>query len=172
MVLYVGVSFFKLLQVLFISGIKFIFAPFISIGYGFNFIQTSVITAIGGILGILFFYYLSRWLLLQYTKYCPIIFSYFTGDRIEKAKKILNCSEVPKRKFTRKNKLIINLRYRYGLIGIVLLTPILLSIPIGAFLAQKYFSKKKNILVYMSISVVFWSFFISSVFFLSKAAIH
>lgn len=167
----VGINVFKLLQVLLVSGIKFIFAPLLGIGYGFNFIQTSIITAIGGFLGFLFFYYLSRWLLLQYTKYCPIVFSYFTGDKVEKAKKILSCSEIPKKKFTRKNKMIINLRYRYGLIGIVLLTPVLLSIPIGAFLVQKYFSKKRNILVYMSLSVVFWSFFISSVFFLSKGAI-
>ncbi|MEZ5197055.1 MAG: hypothetical protein R2764_11795 [Bacteroidales bacterium] len=48
MVLYVGVSFFKLLQVLFISGTSNLFLQIISIGYGFNFIQTSVITAIGG----------------------------------------------------------------------------------------------------------------------------
>jgi len=31
---------------------------------------------------------------------------------------------------------------------------VLLSIPIGAFLAQKYYSKKANILVYLSLSVL------------------
>lgn len=163
---FVGTSVFKLIQVLFISGIKFLFAPLISIGYGFNYFQTAGITAVGGILGILFFYFLSRWIIRQYYKYCPVVFSYFSGEKVEQAKKILNCQDIPKKKFTRKNRLIINIRKKYGFLGIILLTPVLLSIPIGAFLAQKYYSKRNNVLVYMSISVVLWSFFISSVFFL------
>lgn len=163
---FVGTSVFKLIQVLFISGIKFLFAPLISIGYGFNYFQTAGITAAGGILGILFFYFLSRWIIRQYYKYCPVVFSYFSGEKVEQAKKILNCQDIPKKKFTRKNRLIINIRKKYGFLGIILLTPVLLSIPIGAFLAQKYYSKRNNVLVYMSISVVLWSFFISSVFFL------
>lgn len=163
---FVGTSVFKLIQVLIISGIKFLFAPIISIGYGFNYFQTAGITAVGGILGILFFYFLSRWIIHQYYKYCPVVFSYFSGEKVEKAKKILNCQEIPKKKFTRKNRLIINLRKKYGFLGIIMLTPVLLSIPIGAFLAQKYYSKRNNVLVYMSISVVLWSFFISSVFFI------
>ena len=163
---FVGISVFKLIQVLVISGIKFLFAPLISIGYGFNYFQTVGISAVGGIMGILFFYFLSKWIIRQYYKYCPLAFSYFTGEKVEKARKILNCSEVPKKKFTRKNKLIINVRKKYGFIGIIFFTPILLSIPIGAFLAQKYYSKKNNVLVYMSISIVLWSFFISSIFFL------
>jgi len=165
---FVGISVFKLIQVLVVSGVKFLFAPIISIGYGFNYFQTAGISAVGGILGILFFYFLSKWIIRQYYKYCPIVFSYFTGERVEKAKLILNCPDAPKtkKKFTRKNKMIINIRNRYGFFGIILLTPILLSIPIGAFLAQKYYSRKNNMLVYMSISVVLWSFFISSIFFL------
>jgi len=163
---FVGTSVFKLIQVLFISGIKFLFAPLISIGYGFNYFQTAGITAVGGILGILFFFFLSRWIISKYYQYCPIVFSYFSGEKVEQAKKILNCQDVPKKRFTRKNRLIINIRKKYGFLGIIMLTPVLLSIPIGAFLAQKYYSKKNNVLVYMSISVVLWSFFISSVFFL------
>ncbi len=166
MLLISGIQVFKLIQVVIISGVKFLFAPFISIGYGFNYLQTVLFTTAGGILGILFFYFFSKWIILQYTKYCPIVFSYFTGEKVDRAKKILNCEQPPRKKFTRKNKIIINLRNKYGLFGIILLTPVLLSIPIGAFLAQKYYSKKANILLYMSISVIFWSFCISSIFFL------
>jgi hypothetical protein len=166
MLLIAGIQVFKLIQVVIISGVKFLFAPFTSIGYGFNYLQTVLFTTAGGILGILFFYFFSKWIIKQYTKYCPIVFSYFSGEKVEKAKKILNCEQPPKKKFTRKNKGIINLRRKYGFFGVILLTPVLLSIPIGAFLAQKYYSKKTHVLVYLSISVVFWSFFISSVFFL------
>lgn len=166
MLLITGIEVFKLIQVLIISGVKFLFAPLVSIAYGFNYFQTVIFTTVGGILGILFFYFFSKWIIRQYSKYCPIVFSYFTGEKVERAKKILNCDQPPKKKFTRKNKLIINLRIKYGFLGIILLTPVLLSIPIGAFLAQKYYSKKSNVLIYLSISVVFWSFFMSSVFFL------
>lgn len=163
---FIGVKIFKLLQVLLISAIKFLFAPFISIGYGFNYFQTVLITAVGGILGILFFYFLSRWLIRQYQAYSPLVFSYLTGDKVEKSRKILDESFQKRKKFTRKNKFIVNVRTKYGYPGIILLTPILLSIPIGAFLAQKYYSKRSHTLIYLSISIVLWSFFISSVFFL------
>lgn len=166
MLLIAGIQVFKLIQVVIISGVKFLFAPLISIGYGFNYLQTVLFTTAGGIMGILFFYFFSKWIIIQYTKYCPIVFSYFTGEKVDKAKKILNCDQPSKKKFTRKNKIIISLRNRYGLFGIILLTPVLLSIPIGAFLAQKYYSKKANILLYMSISVIFWSLSISTIFFL------
>ena len=85
----IGLKIFKLLQVLVVSGIKFLFAPFISIGYGFNYIQTALTTALGGILGILFFYFLSKWIIAQYYKYSPSIYSYFTGVKIERSRIIL-----------------------------------------------------------------------------------
>jgi hypothetical protein len=157
---------FKLIQVLFISGIKFLFAPFIAIGYGFNYFQTVLLTTIGGIVGIYIFYFLSKWMIRQYNKYCPLIFSYFTSESVEKAKIILNCEPGSQKKFSRKSRLLINFRLKYGFIGIILLTPVLLSIPIGAFLAQKYYSKRNNVLFYLSISVVVWSLFISTFFFL------
>jgi len=127
-----GIQIFKLIQILILSGIKFLFAPLISIGYGFNYFQTVIFTTAGGILGILFFYFLSKWIIRQYNKFCPVVFSYFTGEKVEQAKKILNCEQPPKKKFTRKNKIIINIRRKYGFFGIILLTPVLLSIPLGA----------------------------------------
>jgi len=163
---FASVSVFKLIQVVILSGIKFLFAPLISIGYGFNYFQTVIFTTIGGVAGLLFFYFLSKWIIRQYLTFCPFVFSYFTGEKVEKAKKILNCSEQPKKVFTKRNRYLINFRFKYGYFGLILLTPVLLSIPLGAFLAQKYYSKKTNVLIHMSISVIMWSFCISSVFFL------
>jgi hypothetical protein len=162
----IGLKIYKLLQVLLISGIKFLFAPLISIGYGFNYIQTALITALGGILGIIFFYFLSKWIIAQYYRYSPAIYSYFTGVKIDRSRRILIRATSIKKKFTRKNKIIINVRNKYGFFGIIFFTPILLSIPLGAFLARKYYSGRNHTLIYMSISVVLWSFFISTIFFL------
>lgn len=162
-----ALSVIKLIQVLIISGIKFLFAPLLSVGYGFNYLQTVIFTTVGGILGIFFFYYLSKWLIRQYQKYCPQVIGYFGGKEATiRWMKENECKKQNRKVFTRRNKTIINVRNKYGLLGIVLLTPVLLSIPIGAFLAQKYYSKKSNILFYMSLSVVMWSLFLSGFFFL------
>lgn len=149
-----------------ISGIKFLFAPFVSIGYGFNYFQTVAFTTFGGIAGVIFFYFFSKWLIRLYYRFCPIVVTYFGGEKARKVYMDGQCKKVGKKKFTRKNKTIVSIRNRYGLIGIILLTPVLLSIPIGAFLAQKYYSKKNHILIYLSLSVIMWSFFISSFYFL------
>lgn len=162
---FAAIHIFKLIQVVIISGVKFIFAPFISIGYGFNYFQTVIFTTLGGIAGIFFFYYLSRWMIGLYFKICPLVITYFGGEEAKQALKESQCRKPNRKKFTRKNKTIVNIRGKYGLIGIILLTPVLLSIPIGAFLAQKYYSKKSHILVYLSLSVIMWSFFISSLYF-------
>ncbi len=54
------------------------------------------------------------------------------------------------------------MKQRFGLIGISLLTPLLLSIPLGSFLAVRYFKNKQRILIYMFASILFWSVSISS----------
>lgn len=162
----VGIQVFKLIQVVVISGIKFLFAPFISVGYGFNYFQTVMFTTLGGIAGLFFFYYLSKWLIRLYFRICPVVIAYFGGEEARVALQKSQCGKADRKKFTRKNKTIVNLRQKYGLIGIILLTPVLLSIPIGAFLAQKYYSRKSHILFYLSLSVLLWSFFISSFYFL------
>ncbi len=166
MVFQSGIEVFELIQVIIISGIKFLFAPFISIGYGFNYLETVIFTTIGGIAGLLFFYYLSKWMIRMYFRLCPVVISYFAGEEARKALQDSQCRKADRKKFTRRNKIIINIRNKYGLLGIILLTPVLLSIPIGAFLAQKYYSRRSNILVYLSLSVLMWSFFISSFYFL------
>ncbi len=58
--------------------------------------------------------------------------------------------------FTPFNRRVIKVKQRFGLFGIAAITPLLLSTPLGAFLAERFFKKKKKIIVYLSISVVFW----------------
>lgn len=166
MILVNAIQVFKLIQVFLVSGIKFLFAPFISIGYGFNYFQTVLFTTLGGIAGLFFFYFLSKFLIRIYFKLCPVVVSYFGGEEARKVYEASQCKKPGRKKFTRKNKAIISIRNRYGFLGVVLLTPVLLSIPFGAFLAQKYYSKKSHVLVYLSLSVLMWSFFISSFYFL------
>ena len=68
-----------------------------------------------------------------------------------------------KRVFTWKNKLIVKVKREYGLIGLAALTPTILSIPVGTFLAARYFSDQKKVISYLAASVIVWSVIVSSV---------
>ncbi|MBV2246186.1 MAG: hypothetical protein KUL83_03425 [Lentimicrobium sp.] len=59
--------------------------------------------------------------------------------------------------------MLIKLRNRFGYPGIIILTPVLLSIPVGTFIAAKYYSGRPNLLVMLSLSVVGWSVVLTSI---------
>ena len=154
-------SFLKILIVFAVSTIKFLIAPALSFGMGLNFVQTWLSTTAGGIVGVVIFFFFSRWIILLYSKY----FSYYFHLLKTKLYGILKIGVpkfMPARKFTKRNRLIIKMIRKYGLAGIVVLTPVLLSIPVGTFLATRFYSTNRYLLVYLSASVFFWSLFMSS----------
>jgi hypothetical protein len=59
-------------------------------------------------------------------------------------------------RFTRSNKMIVRIRRKYGMVGIIVLTPIILSIPVGAFLGTKYFHHNYNFIPSMLLSIFLW----------------
>ncbi len=67
-------------------------------------------------------------------------------------------SKHPKKIFTKFNRRVIRIKHRFGLTGIAILTPIFLSIPIGAFLAERFYKDKKKVIIYLSISAIAWCF--------------
>ena len=67
-----------------------------------------------------------------------------------------------KRVFTWKNKMIVLTVRRFGLVGIALLTPTLLSIPVGTIIAARYFRNPRKVVGYLCASVVLWSLILSS----------
>jgi hypothetical protein len=155
-------SIIKYLLILALSSVKFLFAPPLSFEFGFSFLQTWLVTTLGGIAGVVFFFYLSKGLLALYYRY----FAYHVSTFYFKMRTIVwNRYKIPRttRKiFTFRNKSLVKIRRQYGLAGIIILTPILLSIPLGTFLALKYYSRQKNLLAYLSLSVVIWSLVMSS----------
>ena len=132
------------------STVKFVFGGVpLAMVYGFSFFKAVTVTSLGGFTGVTIFIYTSDKLI-----------AYFKRRRI--LKEIKSPRLVPKKSFTRTNKIIIIVKQRFGLLGISLLTPLLLSIPIGCFLAVRYFNDKQRILVYMFGSILFWSVSFSS----------
>lgn len=142
----------KLLQILLVvilSATKFLTAPITSLNIGFGYLETLLITSIGGLIGVTFFYYLSSAIMALIARWS----SRKTSGKTNKRKK----------KFTWKNKLIVHVKREYGLIGLAALTPTILSIPVGTFLAARYFRDPKQVITYLSASVVVWSVIVSSV---------
>lgn len=64
----------------------------------------------------------------------------------------------PRKKISKRKRRLVRMKEKFGLPGIAILTPILLSIPIGCFIAMRYYKNKKKIFLYLFLSVVIWSF--------------
>lgn len=156
---------FQLIEIILLSGVKFFFGPALSLKFGYSYFQTIITTTIGGSLGVFFFYYLSEYLIKQFNKYRLILKKTVSRKaKNHKRKRIRLIKKKQKKNFSRKNKLIITTKQKYGLWGIAFLTPVLLSIPVGTFLASRYYKNKKNIFIYLITSIICWSFIISSIY--------
>lgn len=64
----------------------------------------------------------------------------------------------PKKVFTKRTRRWVKFRTKYGLVGIALASPFFLSLPVGCFLAVRYYKNKREIFLYMFGGVVIWSF--------------
>ena len=81
-----------------------------------------------------------------------------TGSAASLWRMVVPPKDKPKKKFSRKNKLIVRVKSRWGLIGLALITPTIISIPVGTLLAARYFGNNWRTLPYMLLSVVGWGF--------------
>ncbi len=154
----------KILHVILLASVKYL----ITIPYarliGLTYEQALIAVLIGGVGGFLFFYYLSGWAIKGFKALWPAMCKLVPP--IIKAKYQSFCKKREKRRsskvFTKKSRFIVNIRKSYGLWGIVVATPVLLTIPLGAFLANKYYSGRKYIVTYMIVSIVGWAVVLTS----------
>lgn len=147
----------KQLGILLISAVKFLVAAPVSYLFGYSYLHTLANTSIGGLIGVVVFFFLSRLMIRLYLRYFPLFFR-----AIEQLSGISLVSLKPPKDnlgkiFNKKNRMIIKIRNKFGYPGIVILTPVLFSIPFGTLLALKYYSKKRGLLAMLSLSVVVWS---------------
>lgn len=105
-------------------------------------LETLLYTNIGGLAGTFAFMYLSEFLIRMWNKYWPQ-----SLKRKKKKKKV----------FTAGNRRIVRIKNKFGLWGIVILNPVILSIPIGSFLMVKYFGLKLKNMVWLLAGQVTWS---------------
>ena len=96
----------------------------------------SIANIIGGIIGVVLFTYLGSF-----------IQDFFVGT-------------FPKRfgkRFTSSNRFLVRVKQRFGLNGIAVLTPIILSIPVGVLFSLSLTHDKKKIMISMIVSLLFWA---------------
>lgn len=139
----------KLAGWLLFSSVKFLIAPgSIYILGGYSFWETIAISIVGGWMGIIGFFYFGK-----------AIFIFFEWIRYRLSSGIRK----PKKRMNRMNRLIVSVKnHRLGLIGLALITPSLISIPVGCMLAAKYFSHDKRTIPVFLTSVVFWAFVLTT----------
>lgn len=130
-----------------LSSVKFAMTfPLAVIQFQFSFTETLLWTNVGGVLGVYFFAFLSERVISWWNRT-------FRKSRLEKRKN--NPSE--RKIFTKKNRRIVHIKQKYGLLGIALSTPFLLSIPVGTFLVVRYYRLTTRGFVYLVASNLLWS---------------
>lgn len=156
---------FKLLHVFLLATVKyFIMFPYAML-IGIDFLHTLIIVTVGGITGFYFFYYVSGYFIhLYYMHHRQIHKAIKQVTRVDLHHTFANPEQEKRSKINKKTRLIAKLRRKYGFWGIIIMTPSLLSIPIGAFLLKKYYSREKYIVTYMTLSILGWALLFSSIF--------
>ncbi len=171
-------EFWKIVLVILLSSVKFVAGPpfaYYDKKYDFTFFETVSYCVIGGMLGVVVFSFFSgpifrgwHWLVLHIKHFFKKkdIFSEPVADiegvveiKYEYVKK-----NEPKKLFTKRNRRIVRIWQQYGLVGIAFLTPVILSIPIGTVIALSLVQDRKKVMLYMFLSILFWSVFMTSMF--------
>ena len=155
---------FKILHIVLLASFKYILTiPYAKL-IGLNYSQALIAVLLGGIGGFLFFYYISNRLIAKFQLAKPYLCRLIPGA--VKRRYQIYCERrntKPKRIFSRRSRTIAKIKKSYGFWGIIITTPILLTIPLGAFLVSKYYSHKRNIVAYMLGSIIGWAVFLTTV---------
>lgn len=127
------------------------FAPSAALGFQFTVWETLLVVIIGGMFGISFFYLGAE-----------TFMSWMNRRKLKKeAEKRAKGIVVEKKVFTPFRRRVIRIKNKFGIIGIAIVTPCIISIPIGSILAARLFQNKVKVLTAMFISVVAWAFILT-----------
>ena len=156
----------KLLHVFLLATVKFFVTFPYALLIGIKQEQAVLIVTLGGVLGFIFFYFISGMVIHKLGDLKNLIRKMlpdFLFVRLQKLNNHLKKWKESKLTFSKKNRFLVHLRGKYGLLGIVIATPIILSIPIGAFLLNKYYSRHRHAFKYMIVSIVGWAILFSTI---------
>lgn len=143
----------QILTVIAVGALKMMVAAGFGVGFGFTFLKTFLFTSLGGCIGVLVFYKLSGWLMER--------------SRLKWVRKrteaLLQGGARLKPVFTRRNRWLVRLKHVSGYLGVALLTPLVLTIPLGSILAARFFHHDRRTVPALLLSVVLQAFCVSAV---------
>jgi len=142
---------FTVIYLVLLSSVKFFIVPFLSINfYNYSFFTSVIINTIGGIIGSTFFFKTSFFFVQRAIK--------------RRQEKIKAGTAKPKKKFSKLNRFIVVVKNTMGMYGLALITPALISIPIGSIIAAKYYHlQPKKMLGLIYISSFLWAMALSGI---------
>jgi hypothetical protein len=169
-------EFFKISTIIALSGVKFLAGIPLSLAYHYSTTQTILFTSCGGILSLILFLFCSNAITRAWRGGVQLFKNIFSKSQNKNtvnpySDKDFNVDlnvdvqyfyqDLPvlktKRIFSKKSRMIVRLKLKYGLVGIAFLTPILLSVPVGTFIATKLSHNKLKIFAYVAIAIFVWS---------------
>ncbi|MBS1936603.1 MAG: hypothetical protein JSS84_02160 [Bacteroidetes bacterium] len=131
---------------------KFLFSPLVSYKFGHSYMETVMLTSMGGCIGVLIFFPAGSELL-----------EWMRRRRMRKHAAAIAKGQKPKRAFTRLNRMLIHLKLKYGPQGVAFILTPALSVWLTALVAAKYFRNDRRMLPLLLAAVVAWSFVLSAV---------
>jgi hypothetical protein len=141
----------EILGLVLLSATKFLFAPSTTIAAGHGFLKTIIITFSGAGMSAVVFYFSGAWIFNQFAK-------------------LFGSKETPK-KFNKKNRFIVSIKSKFGLIGYSFLMPFL-SIPLGALLAAKYYRDSTKTISWLLTSIFVWTLILTTFSFYIKGFLN
>lgn len=138
------------LSVVLTAMVKFLFAGLLSYSLGHGVGLTILLTALGGVAGMLIFYYTGTGLL-----------EFMRRRNLRNTAARIARGQQPRRVFTRTNRWIVRVKQRHGIRGLAVFAPPTLSVPVTALLAAKYFRHQRSTLPTLLLSVAMWSVLLS-----------
>lgn len=142
----------SIIFVFFISSIKFLFAPGTALSMNMPYWEVIVVTIAGGCTGVCFFYFGAGY--------------FFKRAQIKREKKAAALKAIGKyivpKKFTRMNKFVVRIKRRFGLIGLSIVTPAIISIPFGCIILARFYPNWRITVPVLFAFVVGWSFFLTT----------
>ena len=129
---------FPILLIMVWGSTKYLVALGLIFYYDYNFGESLILAITSSMMGVVFFSYTRDALkMLWYRLFQP--------------------PQTVKVHFNWRTRFIVKVRRRFGLAGIALITPILLSIPVGSMMAMGLYNNKRKVFSYMFVSITFWS---------------
>jgi hypothetical protein len=140
----------KLVPIFLLCMVKFVVGvPALYAATKWGFLPMFVFSTVSGCCGVVAFLFFERGLMKLWSA-------------IKSKLSFKSRPSVPPKRFTKRSRMLVKIINSYGLPGIALITPTIISIPVGSILAGRLFHNHKRVFLFLSASVVLWSALLSS----------